>query len=59
MRIFLEAALVARQPQAAQPVLALLPQTHLEDPEIARLAAEVVTALKGTHELTARSGPAS
>jgi hypothetical protein len=59
MRILLEAALVARQPQAGRPVLAMLPRTHLEDPGIARLAAEVATALRGAHELTARSGPAS
>jgi hypothetical protein len=59
MRILLEAALAAREPQAARPVLAMLPQTHLQDPEIARLAAENLTALKGTHEVTARSEPSS
>jgi hypothetical protein len=59
MRIFLEAALAAREPEAARPVLAMLPQTHLQDPEIARLATEVLTALGGSSEVTARSGPSS
>jgi Tfp pilus assembly protein PilF len=59
MRIFLEAALAAREPQAARPVLAMLPQTHLQDPEIARLTTEVLTALGGSSEVTARSGPSS
>ena len=59
MRIFLEAALAAHEPQAARPVLAMLPQTHLQDPEIARLATEVLTALGDSNEVTARSGPRS
>jgi tetratricopeptide (TPR) repeat protein len=59
MRIFLEAALAAHEPQVARPVLAMLPQTHLQDPEIARLATAVLTALGGSNEVTARSGPAS
>ena len=46
MRVFLEAALAAGQPQAAQPVLDQLDQTHLEWPEVTKLAAKVRAALK-------------
>ena len=35
VRVFLEAAQAARQPQAAQPVLLFLQQTQLEDPIVA------------------------
>jgi tetratricopeptide (TPR) repeat protein len=59
MRIFLEAALAAREPQAARPVLVMLPQTHLQDPEIARLATQVLTAMGSSNEVTTRSGPSS
>lgn len=41
MRVLLEAALAAGRPSAAQPVLDLLAQTHLEYPLIAGLAEQV------------------
>ncbi|MGH8327634.1 MAG: hypothetical protein ACRET2_12810 [Steroidobacteraceae bacterium] len=59
MRILLEAALAARTPKAARPVLATLRQSRLEDPEIARLAAEALAALGSRREVTARIGPSS
>lgn len=59
MRIFLEAALAAREPQAAQPVLAVLARSHLQDPAIARLTAGVASALQGSHGITARNAPSS
>ncbi len=43
--ILLEAALAAHQPGAAQPVLDLLAQTHLEEPRVNALAAQVRTGL--------------
>lgn len=57
VRIFLEAALAAREPQAAQPVLAVLARSHLQDPAIARLTAQIETALQGSHPITARTEP--
>lgn len=55
MRVFLEAALAAGQPQRAAPVLELLSSTHLQDPIVVRLAAEVRTRLgsadAGTHAM--------
>lgn len=45
MRVFLEAALTANRPSAAQPVLDLLAESHLEYPLIVDLAARVRTAL--------------
>ncbi len=44
MRVFLEAALAAGQPQAAQPVLDLLASSHLEDPPVNQLADRVAAA---------------
>lgn len=44
MRIYLEAALAAGQPQAAKPVLDLLAQSHLEDPTIKHLLAKFAAA---------------
>lgn len=44
-RIFLEAALAAGQPSAAQPVLQLVAETHLEDPVVVKLAARVRAAI--------------
>lgn len=41
MRVFLEAALAAGQPQAAQPVLDLLADSHLEDPPVNRLVDKI------------------
>ncbi|HEV7123680.1 MAG TPA: tetratricopeptide repeat protein [Rhodanobacter sp.] len=41
MRVFLEAALAAGQPEAAQPVLDLLADSHLEDPPINRLVDKI------------------
>lgn len=59
MRILLAAALAARTPQAAQPALAMLPHSHLQDPEIGRLAAEALVALGGPRQVIARGGPSS
>ena len=41
VRVFLEAALAANEPQAAAEVLAFLDRTHLQDPTIEQLAAKV------------------
>ncbi len=57
MRILLGAALAAGEPQAAQPVLALLARSHLQDPAIARLSVQIQTAMRGAHEVAARRGP--
>ena len=59
MRILLEAALAARAPQAARPVLEMLHGSHLQDPEIARLAAEALTVSRGPPEVAAGIGPSS
>lgn len=59
MRIFLEAALAVREPQAAQPVLAVLARSHLQDPAIARLRSQVASALQDSHAITARNAPTS
>lgn len=59
MRIFLEAALAAHAPEAAQPVLTRLSRSHLQDPETARLATEVMAALARPHESTTRRGRSS
>jgi len=56
MRILLAAALAAREPQAAQAVLAVLARSHLQDPAIARLTAAIQTAMRGAPEVAARSG---
>ena len=47
IRVFLEAALAAGQPAAAQPVLAFLDRTKLEDPIIEPMARELRARLKG------------
>ena len=57
MRILLGAALAAGEPKAAQPVLALVARSHLQDPVIARLSAQIQAARRGTRAVTARSGP--
>ncbi len=44
-RVVLEAALAAKQPQAATPVLDFLDETHLEDPIIEPMARELRTQL--------------
>ncbi|MEO8809739.1 MAG: hypothetical protein ABI386_05800 [Rhodanobacter sp.] len=44
MRVFLEAALAAGQPQAAQPVLDLLADSHLEDPPVNQLVVKIAAA---------------
>ncbi|HZX69649.1 MAG TPA: tetratricopeptide repeat protein [Rhodanobacter sp.] len=41
MRIYLEAALAAGQPQAAKPVLDLLVDSHLQDPPVNRLVEQI------------------
>lgn len=41
MRILLEAALAAKKPQAAQPVMAFVANSHLDDPPIEALTARV------------------
>ena len=41
MRIYLEAALAAGQPQAAKSVLDLLADSHLQDPQINRLVDKI------------------
>lgn len=51
-RIFLEAALAAGQPRAAQPVLQHLTDTHLEDPLVTALAAQVNAALAASPPTT-------
>lgn len=56
MRILLGAALAAGEPPAAQPVLALLARSHLEDPTIGRLSARIRAAMRGAHEVAARIG---
>ncbi len=59
MRILLQAALAAGRPQAAQPVLAMLARSHLQDADIARLVARIPIASRGSREITARTGPSS
>jgi hypothetical protein len=56
MRIFLQAALTAHESQAAQPVLATLAHSHLQDPTIRRLTAQIVTANQGSPEVAAHGG---
>lgn len=41
MRIYLEAVIAAGQPQAAQPVLDLLAESHLQDPPVNRLVDKI------------------
>lgn len=58
MRIYLEAALAAGQPQAAQSVLDLIGHSHLQDPAINRLVDRVSTALEKNGDVAVRSGGA-
>ncbi|MGH8162730.1 MAG: tetratricopeptide repeat protein, partial [Rhodanobacteraceae bacterium] len=44
MRIFMESALATGQPQAAQPVLDLIQQSHLQDPVVDRLVEQISAA---------------
>ena len=63
MRVFLEAALAAGKPWAAQPVLDQLAKTHLEYPLITGLAGQVRTELveqpQAAPPLRAASGPSA
>jgi tetratricopeptide (TPR) repeat protein len=56
MRIYLEAALAANQPQAAAPVLALLEQSHLQDPAVNRLAAKISAAIDRPRDVAMGNG---
>jgi len=56
MRIYLEAALAAGQPQAAAPVLALVTRIHLQDPAIDLLTASLAAAPRAQSEVAMR-GP--
>ena len=47
-RVVLEAALAAKQPQAAAPVLEFLQKTQLEDPIISPLARELHAQLRAS-----------
>lgn len=53
MRILLEAALAAHESRAAQRVLATLARSHLQDPAIGRLTAQIVTARQRSPGLAA------
>ncbi|MEO7051922.1 MAG: tetratricopeptide repeat protein [Rhodanobacter sp.] len=44
MRVYLEAALEAGQPQAAKPVLDLLAESHLQDPPVNLLVTKIASA---------------
>jgi Tfp pilus assembly protein PilF len=57
MRILLESALAAGEPQAAQPVLTLLAGSHLQDPAIAHLSTKIEGAMRGAYRVAARGGP--
>lgn len=46
-RVLLEAAIAARQPDAAQPVLDWMAQTRIEDSYLQRLSAQLATLRKG------------
>ncbi len=59
MRVFLEAALAAGHPQAAQPVLQLLSSTHLQDPIVVALAAQVRSQLAAAVPPDGKSKPGS
>jgi Tfp pilus assembly protein PilF len=54
IRVYLEAALAAGQPGSAQAVLDLLAKTHLEDPKVRALAAQVA-ALFPSHAAAAEA----
>jgi Tfp pilus assembly protein PilF len=54
MRVYLEAALAAGQPQAAQPVLDFMQKTHLEDPVVLALAKRATAG--ATSHATAATG---
>ncbi len=57
VRIYLEAALAAQQPQAAQAVLDFIEQTHLEDPKIRALEAEARKAISANALTPAMAQP--
>ena len=57
MRVLLESALAAREPQAAQPILTLLAHSHLQDPAIARLTADIDSAMRSSPQIAARGTP--
>ncbi len=54
MRIYLEAALAAGQPQAAKPVLDLLAESHLRDPPVNRLV-DTIAATRTSEDGTVAS----
>lgn len=56
MRIYLEAAIAAGKPEAAMPVLALVKQSHLQDPIVDHLAQNVAAALDKSHEVVMHDG---
>lgn len=58
MRVYLEAALAAGKPAAAEPVLKLLDKSHLQDPAVNRLARKVRTELPATSAVAANAEPA-
>lgn len=58
MRIYLEAALAADQPQAAQPVLDLIGRSHLQDPTINGLVDKVSAALGKGRDVAVQEGAA-
>lgn len=58
MRIYLEAALAAGRPQAAQPVLDLIGHSHLQDPKINHLVGQVSLALEKNRDVAVRGGAA-
>ncbi|MEO6801365.1 MAG: tetratricopeptide repeat protein [Rhodanobacter sp.] len=57
MRIYLEAAVAAGQPQAAKPVLDLLAESHLQDPPVNRLVDKIAaTRTPDDGEVASRGG---
>lgn len=57
IRIYLEAALAAGKPEAAQPALDLLNESGLQDAQIRAVAAKVSTAIKATGPTTSGTKP--
>lgn len=57
IRIYLEAALAAGKPEAAQPALDLLKQTGLQDAQIRAVAAKVSAAIKATGPTASETTP--
>ncbi len=56
-RILLQAALFARQPEAARPVLDFVARTGLREPQVDRLVAEARTALQAAAPVAAVAAP--